>query len=317
MLLSGKFGWRTGMRTNPDPYHKKGVSSELFGMSIVWELDFYSRPILDENQKKIWEVLICESPLDTHQPDKELFQYAQFCPNQQVNSLWLSTAIEEAIAQSKQSPQKIRFFRRQMSNMIVKACEEVGIPAQPSRRTYTIARWLQQRTQDFYPQQPGYQPLADAPSFVRSQPQAPQPLPDALEGQKWAFVTLEAAAFAEMDEWEIEFGEAFPLSMMGLAPDTRIPGIIIFSSRATPLAGWMSGLELAFVTFENEPAGRLLLETGANDSWILANIKDPQTLAEAKGFELAKEKADMVHFIAVQSSPTSEAFAGFWLLQEI
>jgi hypothetical protein len=41
--------------------------------------------------------------------------------------------------------------------------------------------------------------------------------------------------------------------MMGLAPDTRIPGIIIFSSRATPLAGWMSGLELAFVRFESEP----------------------------------------------------------------
>jgi hypothetical protein len=138
-----------------------------------------------------------------------------------------------------------------------------------------------------------------------------------LEGQKWAFVTLEAGAFAEMDEWDISFGEAFPLSMMGLTPDTRIPGIIIFSSRAIPLAGWMSGLELAFVRFESEPTARLLLETGASDSWILANIKNPQTLNEAKGFEAAKEKAEKVHFIAVQSDPNSEAFAGFWLLQEL
>jgi hypothetical protein len=138
-----------------------------------------------------------------------------------------------------------------------------------------------------------------------------------LEGQKWAFVSLEAAAFKEMNEWNIDFGEAFPLSMMGLAPDTRIPGIIIFSSRATPLAGWMSGLELAFVRFESEPIARLLLETGASDSWILANIKDAQILEEAKGFESAKEKAQQVHFIAVQSSPTTEAFAGFWLLQEL
>ena len=286
-------------------------------MSIVWELDFYSRPILDENQKKIWEVLLCESPLDTHQSTEELFKYASWCPNQQVNSIWLRTAIEEAIAQSKQTPKKIRFFRRQMSNMIIKACEELGIPAQASRRTYTIDRWLQQRIQDFYPNQPGYQASAEASSFVRYQPQTPQPLPDALEGQKWAFVALEAAAFEEMNEWDIDFGEAFPLSMMGLAPDTRIPGIIIFSSRATPLAGWMSGLELAFVRFESEPIARLLLETGASDSWILANIKDPQTLVEAKGFESAKEKAQQVHFIAVQSSPTTEAFAGFWLLQEL
>jgi hypothetical protein len=149
---------------------------------------------------------------------EELFQYASWCPNQQVNSIWLRTAIEEAIAQSKQTPKKIRFFRRQMSNMIVKACEELGIPAQASRRTYTIDRWLQQRIQDFYPNQPGYQASAEASSFVRYEPQTPQPLPDALEGQKWAFVTLEAAAFEEMDEWDIDFGEAFPLSNDGACP---------------------------------------------------------------------------------------------------
>jgi hypothetical protein len=286
-------------------------------MSTVWELDFYSRPILDENQKKIWEVLLCESPLNTRNSTEELFKYASWCPNQQVNSIWLRTAIEDAIAQSQQTPEKIRFFRRQMSNAIVKACEELGIRAQASRRTYTVERWLQQRIQDFYPHQPGYQASAAASSFVRYQPEAPQPLPDALEGQKWTLVSLEAAAFEEMDEWEIDFGEAFPLSMMGLPPDTRIPGIIIFSSRARPLAGWMSGLELAFVRFESDPLARLFLETGDTDSWILANIKDSQTLAEAKGFELAKQEASGVHFLAVQSSPTSESFAGFWLLQEL
>ncbi len=283
---------------------------------VVWELDFYSRPILDENQKKLWEVLVCESPLDTRQPNDSLFQYSQFCPNQQVNSLWLREALEDAIAKSKHPPQKIRFFRLQMSNMITKACEDLGIRVEPSRRTYTIERWLQQRIQDFYPNQPGYQASAVTSSFVSYQPQTPQPLPDALQYEKWAFVTLEAEAFEEMDQWEISFGEAFPLSMLGLPPNTRIPGIIIFSSRATPLAGWMSGLELAFVRFDGDSTSRLLLETGANDSWILASIKNPQTLAEVEGFESAKEKANGVHFLAVQSSPTSEAFAGFWLLQE-
>lgn len=284
---------------------------------VVWELDFYSRPILDENQKKLWEVLVCESPLDTRQSFGSLFQYAQFCPNEQVNSIWLRGALEDAIAKSKQPPQKIRFSRRQMSNMITKACEDLGIRAQPSRRTYALERWLQQRMQDFYPTQPGYEVSSGPSSFVGYQPQTPQLLPDALQYDKWAFVSLEASAFEEMNEWDIGFSEAFPLSMMGLAPDTQIPGIILFSSRATPLAGWMSGLELAFVRIDSGSPVRLLLETGATESWILATLKDPRTLAEAKGFELAKQKAEMVHFLAVQSNPTSESFAGFWLLQEL
>lgn len=286
-------------------------------MGIVWELDFYSRPILDENQKKTWEVLVCETPLDTRHSTEALFHYSEFCPNQQVNSIWLRETLEKAIAQSPQPPQKIRFFRRQMSNMITKACEEVGIPALASRRTYRLDKWLQERMENFYPNQPGYDSAAAASSFVRYPPQNPQPLPEALQGDKWTFVTLNAAAFEEMSEWDIDFGEGFPLSMMGFTPDTLIPGIIIYSERAKPLAAWMSGLELAFVRVESESMTRLLLETGASDSWILSTIKDSKIIAEAKGFETAKEKAHQVHFLAVQSSPKSENFAGFWLLQEL
>lgn len=83
-----------------------------------------------------------------------------------------------------------------------------------------------------------------------------------------------------------------------------------------PLAGWMSGLDLAFLKFEGGTLPRLRLGTGLSDSWILANITDSQMLSEAKGFEEAKEKAQQVHFLAIQSSPESESFAGFWLLKE-
>ncbi|MDJ0547491.1 MAG: Tab2/Atab2 family RNA-binding protein, partial [Microcystis sp. M53601_WE4] len=40
------------------------------------------------------------------------------------------------------------------------------------------------------------------------------------------------------------------------------------------------------------------------------------TLNEAKNFEEAKQKANNLHFLAIQSNPESESFAGFWLLQE-
>ena len=283
-------------------------------MVTIWELDFYSRPILDENKKKIWEVLVCESPLDSRTNPDSLFRYAKYCPTTQVNSVWLKTALEEAISEAGVAPVKFRFFRRQMNNMIVKACDDLGIPPQPSRRTLALYQWLQQRMEAVYPQEPGYQ-AATNPS-VRFETPNPQRLPDPLIGQQWAFVSLEASAFAEMHEWDIGFGEAFPLEMIGLTPETKIPGVIIYSHRAVPLAGWMSGLELAFLKFSDRPLPRLLLETGASDSWIVGNIK-PQTLTAAQEFEEAKQKASGVHFLAVQSDPQTESFAGFWLLQEL
>ncbi|HLO52160.1 MAG TPA: Tab2/Atab2 family RNA-binding protein [Kamptonema sp.] len=283
-------------------------------MGTIWELDYYSRPIVDEAQKKLWEVLICESPLKIGDKSESLFRYSQFCPSSTVNSLWLAAAIKEAIASAPKPPEKIRFFRRQMTNMITKAGEELNIPTAPSRRTYALQMWLRERMQDVYPTYQGFQSSIN-PS-VQFSSEIPQPLPDALIGQKWSFVTLAAEAFDEMSEWEIDFGEAFGLDAFGFKPQTQIPGLIIYSSRAIALAAWMSGLELAFVKFDGGPPARLVLETGASDRWILANLKDLGTVAEAKGFEAAKKAAQEVHFLAVQSNPESESFAGFWLLQE-
>ncbi len=284
-------------------------------MATIWELDFYSRPIIDERGKKTWEVLICESPLNVGDKAESLFRYSQLCPSTTVNSLWLAGAIKDAIASAPKPPEKIRFFRRQMANMITKACEELDIPAASSRRTLALSLWLEERMQDVYPAEEGYQPVVN-PS-VQFIPETPVALPDALIGEKWSFVSLPIAAFDEMSEWDIGFGEAFGLPMTGLGPETQIPGLMIYSSRATALAGWMSALELAFIKFESGPPPRLVLDTGANDRWIVANLRDAATEKEGKAFEAAKKQAKQVHFLAIQSNPDSESFAGFWLLHEL
>lgn len=284
-------------------------------MNVVWELDFYSRPILDEQGKKVWEVLICESPLSVDRDPDTVFRYAQFCPNTEVNSVWLREAIATAIDEAPAPPSKIRFFRQAMNNMITKACTDSGIAAQLSRRTFILSQWLQQRLQEVYPTLPGYEASTNPSVSFATTPA--QPLPAALMGEKWQFVTLAASTLAEMNEWSIEFGESFPLSLAGLTADTPIPGLLIFSSRATPLSAWMSGLEVAGVTYELEPVPRLLLETGLNDRWTLASLSKPALQTEAQQFEAAKQQANGIHFLAVQSSPTVEAFAGFWLLQAI
>jgi RNA-binding protein Tab2/Atab2 len=282
-------------------------------MTTVWELDFYSRPIVDETQKKIWEVLIRESALDIKIQPTDLFCHAEYCASTEVNSVRLRQAIEAAIARAGLRPDKIRFFRQAMANMISVACEELDIPAVLSRRTYALNQWIDDRMATVYPQQAGFQPGTN-PS-VTFAATAPQPLPDALMGQKWAFVTLEAAAFADWDDWAIGFGESFPLSLASVQPDAKIPGLVIFSPRANPLAGWMSGLELANLDLDEE-ATRLLLETGASDRWILAALNHPTQRTEAQNFAIAKQHANGVHFIAVQLSPDSDTFAGFWLLKD-
>ncbi len=283
-------------------------------MPIIWELDFYSRPILDTNKKKVWEVLICESPPGVDSNPDDSFRYAKYCTNAEVNSVWLKAALTEAIAQAPAPPDRVRFFRQAMNNMIVKACDEAGIPAALSRRTPALHQWIQQRFAEVYPTQDGFQPGGNpSVSFAKTKPQA---LPDALRGDKWQFVTLAAQDFTEMGDWAIAFGEAFPLRLAHLAPDTPVPGLIIYSSRATPLAAWMSGLEIAYLKFDTEIAPRLHLETGIADRWILATLPAAALQTEAQQFETTKHQANGVHFIAVQTDPNTEAFAGFWLLQE-
>jgi hypothetical protein len=282
-------------------------------MGATWEIDFYSRPLVDERQKKVWELLVCESPSTTQQTATELFRYSQYCPSDSVNSAWLAAALQTAMARSNQSPQRIRFFRQQMNNMITKACKDIGIPSAASRRTIALQQWLDERMSQVYPNEPNYQPTNNPSVQVFSDP--PQPLPEALIGEKWALVDLVASQFDEMNEWQIGFGDAFPLAMVGVTPEMQIPGLILYSARAVPMAAWMSGLEVVSVRYQPAPKSNLLLETGATESWILARL-DENSRQEAARFEAAKAQANGVHFIAIQTNPDVEEFAGFWLLLE-
>jgi len=286
-------------------------------MGTVWELDFYSRPVLGEDDKKLWELLICESPQTIDRDPTDLFRFAQYCPSTTVNSQWLGEAIAQAIQTSGQTPTLVRFFRRQMNNMIVKACSDRGLEAKQSRRTIALKTWLDDRLAHVYPNEPTYTDTAISSPTVQFQSPVALPLPDALQGQQWAIVSLPAADLEEMPEWEMDFSQAFPLSLAGVTPDTPIPGILIFSSRAFPLAAWMSGLELAFVKYVSGTNPRLILETGGNDAWTLADVVGAAVQKEAENFEVLKQAAQGVHFLAIQTDPTAEKFAGFWLLPSL
>ena len=194
-----------------------------------------------------------------------------------------------------------------------------GLIPVPSRRTYALNQWLSSRIKDVYPHEPRFDlKTANTPS-VQYPPLNAISLPDAVKGDrgdKWLFVSLAATDFDEMKDWEISFQESFALSLLDITPNTIIPGLIIYSPRATPLAAWMSGLEMGYLNLEQATRPQLRLETGLSDSWTLINLTNPETVKQAEDFDLAKQKANGVHFLAVQTSPESEAFAGFWLLKE-
>ncbi|MBD2177457.1 Tab2/Atab2 family RNA-binding protein [Pseudanabaena sp. FACHB-1998] len=281
-------------------------------MSKIWELDFYSRPLLDANNKKVWELLICDR-------DRQ-FEWVRECPPNEVNSEWLAKQLTECVATTGETPIKIRFFRPSMTNIIIRGCTLAGITGQASRRVFTMSSWLAERMASIYPNREGFQAVDPNPLPLKVlAAQDPKPVPDALSGESWILVSLKAKDFADANEWSMDFSELLDIS--SLDPETLVSGIIIISARATALAAWMSGVDPVFIKFERLLSDRtqMLLEASADARWILANLqapKDKQAIAQGNTFESAKQKAQGFHFLAVQTNPDEEHFAGFWILKE-
>ncbi|URE11426.1 hypothetical protein MUK42_37127 [Musa troglodytarum] len=92
-----------------------------------WEVDFCSRPILDDRGKKLWELVVCDRTLS--------LQFTRFFPNNVINSVTLKDAIASISDMlGVPLPEKIRFFRSQMQTIITRACNELGIKPIPSKR---------------------------------------------------------------------------------------------------------------------------------------------------------------------------------------
>ena len=119
-----------------------------------WEIDFYSRPIIDKNGKKRWELLITST---NNFKDKKTFKWEKDCPASTVNSIWLKDALEEAIndanLQGWDSPSVLRCWRSSMKTMIKRAADQIGIELISSRRTYSLLEWLIDRERNLYPKQ--------------------------------------------------------------------------------------------------------------------------------------------------------------------
>lgn len=112
-----------------------------------WELDCYSRPVVGVGGKKLWEVMITDS--------SGSFRFLKTLPSNQVNSKELRTTVEQLIEEADVKPSTIRFFRGAMFNMINIALSELEVVGRPSRCTYAVAQWLEERHKNIYPNMEG------------------------------------------------------------------------------------------------------------------------------------------------------------------
>jgi len=300
------------------------VAQAALRPSLDWELDFYSRPILEADGRKRWELLICSSadpqssgPSVAAADADAGFRWQQDCPADSVNSIWLRQSIEAALAeagrQGWQPPRRLRCWRGSMRTMVQRAAEGLGLELVPSRRCYELVEWLQERHRSVYPNEPGYLagPLAPPPQAIRP---VAVPLPEALRGESWDWVTLTAEALVEASDWQIGFAGLLPLSG-SLPPQTPVPGIRLFSrSRALAIAGWLAGLEPVRLEIE---ANQLILEAGLEDRWLLANLAAAEAAAADAAFAAAREQAGGLQFIAVVSAADAERLDGFWMLRDL
>lgn len=284
-----------------------------------WELDYYSRPVLEPDGKKRWELLICSTPAvgSNGQPAGAVFQWVQPCPASSVNSLWLRQALEQALTAAQEAgfapPRRLRCWRASMRTMVQRAAEGLGLELVPSRRTYALVNWLQQREREVYPAEEGYMagPLAPPARPILA---VPVPLPEAARGESWCWASLPVQALSAASEWQAGFASLVPLPP-GLEPQATVPGIRLFGAgRALAIAGWISGLEPVRLEVDGT---QLVLEAGLEDRWLLGSLDQNEASAASQAFRSAREQAGGLQFLAVQASDSDQHFEGFWLLRDL
>ena len=294
--------------------NKKLASDQKLKISD-WELDFYSRPIIEKNGKKRWELIISSSK---NFKNEDIFLWNKICPANEVNSIWLTKSLSEALIDAEKKgwakPSKIRFWRSSMKSIIKKSIENLDIEALVSRRTYELFDRIEFLEKEVYPYEDGYVRGVLAPSFTSNIDDEPKPLPEAVRGDALTISEISIKELKSAQNWPIEFGGIFPIQE-SLKNENLVPGLRLFSKdRSLALAAWFSSLEPVKLQIKKN---QLILEASEDNKWLVTDFskKDAKVLNDK--FAQTKNNSLGYQFISIQSTPFVEKFAGFWILRDI
>ncbi len=280
-----------------------------------WELDFYSRPIIEKNGKKRWELIISSSK---NFNTEDIFLWNKICPANEVNSIWLTKALKEALNDAERKgwakPSKIRFWRASMKSIITKSIENFEIEALVSRRTYELFDRIEFLEQEVYPLENGYVKGVLAPTFTSSIANDPKPLPEAVRGDALTISEISIEELRLAQNWPIEFGDIFPIQN-SIKNENLVPGLRLFSKdRSLALAAWFSSLEPVKLLIEKN---QLILEASEDNKWLVTDLQEKDAKEINDKFMQTKKDSYGYQFISIQSTPFVEKFAGFWILKDI
>ncbi len=266
----------------------------------IWQADFYRRSLQNKGEETLWELLICDRD--------RIFTHEAICPQSQATAKWLTQQLQLAI--KNQKPDLIQVFRPQSLNLIQLAAENLGIAVEPTRRTFALKQWLQERS---YPANNGaYQALEiDKPP--------PTPLRENLWGKQWRFATISARDIVEGFSQRLipvkEMPEFLLPLNLGLASTTAIPGVVIDGGRKSmQLARWLQSVSpVALNYIPGEPSG-LVLEAGLSDRYIVNTFTDKDVISAAVTYAQRQQLTKGLHFLLVQPDNSGMTYSGFWLL---
>ena len=274
----------------------------------TWQADFYRRPLQDDQERPLWELLVC----DPHQE----FAFSAFCPQSEANSVWLRSQLELAAASDKGLPDQLQVFRPQALSLLQAACQPLGVKVHPTRDTPTLKQWLIQRASE-YSALPNYTAAAYDPLAL--DPPPPNPMPEALLGEKWGFTAIAAADLQQFFTHAPipiqSIPEALKPLQLGLPSTIPIPGVVIDGGRRSmPLALWLQDTSPVSLNYIPGAPDGLILEASLVDRWIVATFEDAAVSAAAQTFEQRKQQSKGLHFLLVRPDDSGITHTGIWLL---
>lgn len=275
----------------------------------IWEADCYRRPLRDEDQNPLWELLICDSDFQ--------FTYGAIAPQADINSHWLSQHLKTAVQKSNQTPKEIRVFRPQSVSLLQAAAAPLNLTVTPTRFTPVVKQWLVQRSR-WYPSEPTYS--GDPYEPVALERPAPVPMPENLWGEQWRFGSVSAQDFQDSLIHEPMPFQSVPQDWLplkvGLPSTAPMPGVIIDAGRRSlSLCQWLQDQQPAALAYIPGAPDGVILEAGLVNRWVLTTFEDEQVAAAGRNFGDLQQQAQGLHFLLVRPDDSGMTFTGLWLLR--
>lgn len=274
-------------------------------VSDEWEVDCFSRPVLQEG-KKMWELLVTDE-------NGVYRRVAQMKPTR-VNSVVVQKLIQVFIEESKVKPKVIRFYRKVMKNMLTVALTSVkdslkymsDAKITPSRNCHMLRAWLDYREREVYPKMMGFTPApprktaAVQASVVQMSYEA---LPERLKFVRYAVSAIPLGALFKMKPGQLPGKLApFPAECAGYSDADPVYGIVILSARDQVLCTLLKTMELSAVRMDLT-TNEMIIDFGIEQTYRIEKVSTEDKEACIQ-FEKSKRNMGGFHFVAVHNPMT-------------